>query len=352
MFNINKEKVYLKDKSTKIKLARDIKMEPEEIEIDLKKKHMLTWSAIIVILASYVVFLIVPNYLLNKFAPENFQTYLDNNPYLSFIVNFLAMGILLVVLLPFLLDILDGRKSYKQFLKNMRITKIKPILRILGLGILSAVIILALARFATYLGTIKQGFYLFDISKILGKESSLYTSLFPGIWEEVAFRGIILALLLKIYTEKKSIIVNGFLFGFFHLVNLLNFLFGVEYSLTTLVSILFQVVYATAIGFFYAYLFVKTKSLIPSIISHYLVDALIILVSNVGNVNPFLFLAIMAIVGIGILPSIINIVFVYFVYRKFPEKEDEYPQLQPEDEIEVQKEEEFSLDLNSSKEEI
>jgi membrane protease YdiL (CAAX protease family) len=262
------------------------------------------------------------------------------------------MGILLLILLPFVLDILGGRKSYKQFLKNIRITKIKPVLRILGLGILSAVIVLALARFAAYLGTIKSGFYLFDISKILGKESPLYTALFPGIWEEVVFRGIILTLLLKIYSEKKSIIINGFLFGFFHLVNLLNFLFGTEYNLITLISIFFQVIYAAAIGFFFAYLFVKTKSLIPSIIVHYLVNAFVILMINVFNVNPFIFLAIYTVVGIGILPSIINIVIVYFVYRTYPEKEEEFPQPQPDYEGDVQQEDEINLDVNSSKNEI
>jgi len=305
-------------------------MEMEEIEIDLKKNYISTWSIIIAILAMYVVFLIIPNYLLNKFASDSFRTYLLNNPYLSFLVGFLSMGVLLLFLLPFLFDILDGRKSYKLFLKNIRIIKIKPILRIIGLGVLSAAIIITLARFATYLSTIKQGFYVFDISKILGKESPLYTSLFPGIWEEVVFRGIILTLLLKIYSEKKSIILNGFLFGLFHLVNLMNYLFGTEYNINYLISTLFQVIYSTAIGFFYAYLFVKTKSLIPSILSHYLVDAFIILVTNVGNVDVVIFLAILTIVGIGILPSLINILIVNLLYKKFPEEE---APMQPIDEV-------------------
>lgn len=315
-------------------MTSDVNIELEEIERDLKKKHMFTWSAIIAILALYIIFLIVPNYLLNKFASGSFKTYLDNNPYLSFIVNFFAMGILLVILLPFLLDILDGRKSYKQFFKNMRITKIKPILRILGLGILSAVIVLALARFATYLATIKQGYYVFEIERIIETPSPLYTSLFPGIWEEVAFRGLILALLLKIYTEKKSIVINGFLFGFFHLVNLLNFLFGAEYRLDTLVSILFQVVYATAIGFFYAYLFVKTRSLIPAIISHYLIDAFVILTVPPGfyDLNHLiLYLVFLTIVGLGILPSILNILIVHILYKKFPEQEEDVSQLHPDE---------------------
>ncbi len=324
-------------------------MELEEIEIDLRKKHTITWSAIIAILAMYVIFLIIPNYLLIKFASGSFKTYLENNPYLSFLVSFLAMGILLVILLPFLLDILNGRKSYKQFLNNIRITKIKPILRILGLGILSAVIILALARFATYLGTIKQGYYVFDISRILGKESPLYTSLFPGIWEEVVFRGIILTLLLKIYSEKKSIIINGFLFGFFHLVNLLNFLFGTEYNVYYLAQILFQVLYASAIGFFYAYLFVKTKSLIPAIISHYLVDAFVSLTLPSGYYNLILYLVFLTIVGLGILPSIINIIIVQTLYKKFPEKEEERPQPLPDDVSEIQEEDVVNIDVNHSK---
>ena len=330
-------------------------MELEEIEIDLKKKYTLTWSAIIAILALYVIFLIVPNYLLNKFSSSSFKTYLENNPYLYFLVSFLAMGILLVVLLPFLLDILDGRKSYRKFLNNIRITKIKPILRILGLGILSAVIVLALARFATYLGTIQQGYYEFDISSILGKESPLYTSLFPGIWEEVAFRGIILTLLLKVYSEKKSIIINGFLFGFFHLVNLLNFLFGLEYSLNYLVQVLFQALYASAIGFFYAYLFVKTKSLIPSIISHYLIDAFVNLTLPSGFYDlkyVILYFVFLTIVGLGILPSIINIIIVHLLYKKFPELEEELPQPQPDETLDSQEKDVLIFDVNQPEEDV
>ncbi len=327
-------------------------MELEEIEIDLKKKYTITWSAIIAILAMYVIILIVPNYLLNKFASGSFKTYLENNPYLSFLVSFIAMGILLLILLPFLLDILEGRKSYKQFLKNLRITKIKPVLRILGLGILSAVIVLALARFAAYLGTIKSGFYLFDISRILGKESPLYTSLFPGIWEEVVFRGIILTMLLRIYSEKKSIIINGLLFGFFHLVNLLNFLFGTAFTIESLVSILFQVVYATAIGFFYAYLFVKTKSLIPSIISHYLIDAFLILMINVGNVDFYLFIVILTIIGIGIFPSIINLAIVGLLYKKFPEKEEEPLKPLPDEELDIHEEDVVNVDVKHSEDDV
>jgi membrane protease YdiL (CAAX protease family) len=46
--------------------------------------------------------------------------------------------------------------------------------------------------------------------------------LVPGIWEEIAFRGVILTLLLKKYSEKKSIIINGLLFGGVHFINIIQ----------------------------------------------------------------------------------------------------------------------------------
>ena len=46
--------------------------------------------------------------------------------------------------------------------------------------------------------------------------------LIPGIWEEVAFRGVILNLQLKKYSNTISIMLYGVLFGLFHLTNLIT----------------------------------------------------------------------------------------------------------------------------------
>ena len=101
--------------------------------------------------------------------------------------------------------------------------------------------------------------------------TGIWSGLRPGIWEEVAFRGVILTLLLKKYNERTAIIINTVLFTLAHLSNLLtNSGFDIMTVLTIMVGQLLFVALGTPL---LALLFVKSKSLIPSIIVHYAVDA-------------------------------------------------------------------------------
>jgi membrane protease YdiL (CAAX protease family) len=84
----------------------------------------------------------------------------------------------------------------------------------------------------------------------------------PSAFEEVAFRGIVLTVFLKKFSERNSILFSSLGFGMVHLLNLIM---GRE-----LIWVLGQVVWAFCIGLFYGYVFVRTKSLLPSMIVHYL----------------------------------------------------------------------------------
>ena len=65
---------------------------------------------------------------------------------------------------------------------------------------------------------------------------------------------------------KSAIIVSAITFGVGHIINLLN---GAE-----LIPTLIQVCYATSIGFLFVIIFYKSKSLIPCIITHCIVNSL------------------------------------------------------------------------------
>ncbi|MCG3260756.1 MAG: CPBP family intramembrane metalloprotease, partial [Candidatus Heimdallarchaeota archaeon] len=159
---------------------------------------------------------------------------------------------------------------------------------------------------------------------------NIYYALAPGIWEEVAFRGVIFALLLKKYSQKKTIIINGVMFGLFHLINLVSlfFMFGYETEiiLRLVYSTLFQVIYTTAIGILLAYLYSKTKSLISVIIIHYLIDAFITFLTFViyfpeaTMTDTIIRLLMMTTLGVGIVPCAVGCLIIYLVYRKWPNK--------------------------------
>ncbi len=92
-------------------------------------------------------------------------------------------------------------------------------------------------------------------------ETVLYAAsmLFVGFLEEMIFRGYLFRAMYK-NNVKAAIIVSGITFGMGHIVNLLN---GAK-----LLPTLMQIVYATAIGFLFTIIFVKSGSIIPCIISH------------------------------------------------------------------------------------
>ena len=86
-----------------------------------------------------------------------------------------------------------------------------------------------------------------------------------GFIEEIIFRGFLFKMMEK-SNLKSAIIVSSVTFGIGHIVNLLN---GAE-----LISTLMQICYAISIGFLFVIIFYKSKSLLPCIITHCLVNSL------------------------------------------------------------------------------
>ncbi len=93
-----------------------------------------------------------------------------------------------------------------------------------------------------------------------------------GFIEEIIFRGFLFKMMAK-NNVKSAILVSAVTFGAGHVINLLN---GAD-----LVPTLFQICYATSIGYLFVILFNKSKSLVPCIATHSLVNSLSIF--NVEN---------------------------------------------------------------------
>ena len=93
-----------------------------------------------------------------------------------------------------------------------------------------------------------------------------------GFIEELIFRGFLFRMMAK-SSINSAMIVSAVTFGIGHIVNLVN---GAE-----LIPTLMQICYATAIGYLFVIIFHKSKSLVPCIITHCLVNSLSIF--NVEN---------------------------------------------------------------------
>ncbi|MBP3686321.1 MAG: CPBP family intramembrane metalloprotease [Clostridia bacterium] len=99
-------------------------------------------------------------------------------------------------------------------------------------------------------------------------ETVLYvvTMLCVGFLEEMIFRGFLFRAMER-DSRRAAVIVSSVTFGIGHLVNRVN---G---SGAAVLETLCQIVYATAAGFLFVALFVRTDSLLPCILSHGLLNA-------------------------------------------------------------------------------
>ena len=85
-----------------------------------------------------------------------------------------------------------------------------------------------------------------------------------GFLEEIIFRGFLFKMMEK-NNVKSAIIVSSITFGIGHIVNLLN---GAD-----LVPTLMQICYAVALGYLFVIIFYKSKSLVPCVIAHALINS-------------------------------------------------------------------------------
>ena len=99
-----------------------------------------------------------------------------------------------------------------------------------------------------------------------------------GFLEEMIFRGFLFNALVR-DGVKSAIIISSVSFGIGHIVNLVN---G---SGAELLPTMLQVVYAIAIGFAFVMIYYKTKSLLPCILTHSILNSLSVF-SNEEIVTP------------------------------------------------------------------
>ncbi len=118
--------------------------------------------------------------------------------------------------------------------------------------------------------------YGFDIyTSLIEAVVYVLTMLCVGFLEEVIFRGLLFHAMKK-DNLKWAIIVSSLTFGMGHILNLFN-------GNSNLLPSLLQVLYATAAGFMFVMIYLKSNSLIPCIIAHGVFNALSVFTpANIG----------------------------------------------------------------------
>ena len=182
-------------------------------------------------------FLIVMYIVTNSYCIQNFGLY----NYKSVVVNTL-LSILLIILM-----IILKRLSYYGLAKVNNLKKylyFLPLLLILSVNLWNGININNNTHEIIY--------YILNMINV-------------GFIEEIIFRGFLFRMMEK-DNVKTAIIVSSVTFGIGHIINLFN---GGE-----LVSTLLQVCYAMSIGYLFVTIFYKSKSLVPCIITHSVMNSL------------------------------------------------------------------------------
>lgn len=123
-------------------------------------------------------------------------------------------------------------------------------------------------------------------------ETVFYTAgmLCVGFVEELIFRGFLFQAIAK-KSLKTAIVISSITFGLGHLVNLLN---GAEVLPTIL-----QMIYATAIGYLFTVFLIKSKNLIPCIVTHGVINALSAFAVEGSAANQILCTAVLTVISLG-----------------------------------------------------
>ena len=182
---------------------------------------------------------------------------------------FFSLGIVALYLMPFVLGLPNGRKALREYCHDIRLLPVQPLGRNVLLGLSLAILTLSSILLASRL----TGHFVSDASTVPALR--WVKGLTRGIWEEVFFRGIILTLFMRLRPRRTAVVLSAFVFAMMH------------FSAPSL-EVAVDVVSIFFMGLLFAYVVLKTGSLLPAMIFHYVHDVFVNWVQNTPGADPIL----------------------------------------------------------------
>ena len=226
----------------------------------------------------------------------------------------LANILIVFIVAPFVLGLPEKEQSFGDYLSEIRLTKMKPLLGLILLG-LSCYLLFAFSQAAGVLVfRLRQGLPIdgsfirrsFVVANELPPRSSSWLISIPSIFEEIIWRGVVLAAFLRVYAKPKAILFTAITFGIWHFLDILN---G-----RALIYVFGAVIWAAILGLFFAYITLKTSSLLPAMIVHYLGNLFVSAINAYIQANaPITSVAIYGVIfTFGIVPTALMILWTRF----------------------------------------
>lgn len=209
---------------------------------------------------------------------------------------------------------------YRDYLDTIRLSRVHPLVPLLLLGLSSWLILAFSQALGTIIFRISQGLSLtvpfvldtISIAEDLPPQSTSLFISFPVVFEEIAWRGIFLTLFLQHYDKRKAVILAALGFSLLHLLNL-----GGEQPA---VWVMGQLLWSFTLGLWYGYAVLKTDSLIPAMIVHWLGNAFIWSITHYlqMNASPGIQALYGMIFTLGIVPTVLLSLWIRYVSHKWP----------------------------------
>ncbi|MDJ0665597.1 MAG: CPBP family intramembrane metalloprotease [Acidimicrobiia bacterium] len=170
----------------------------------------------------------------------------------------------LLVLLPWLFGYVRSRPWLRSYLRRLRLTSGPTPSFTLWASAASVIILAALiGGLAARLDVLRGDFeFVLEDSRWF----ILILALVPGLWEELAFRGLMLSNLQQRFHRWVAVAISSLFFGLFHISNLL---------LRDFDQVIMEMILAAAVSVGWGYAVVKTGSVMPAIASHYCINVFI-----------------------------------------------------------------------------
>ena len=175
-------------------------------------------------------------------------------------------GLLVVVAIPLLHGYFGGEGWRLDYAKFMRVSLGTEPTRTAAATALSF-IVLIVVLVASAVGA---RVFSFDPAGLVEGDSwlILLAALVPAIWEELSFRGFVLANLQQRFSASVAVVISSIVFGLFHFSNL----FG---NWDDIGSVVAGVIAATTLGLGWGDVVIRTNSIVPAMVLHYLVDVIL-----------------------------------------------------------------------------
>jgi membrane protease YdiL (CAAX protease family) len=186
---------------------------------------------------------------------------------LSFGLRAIIASVAIFVIIYFLFY--QKPRNLSDYTKEFSLVKGHSWVKTISCGLSSILIYLGVALgLSMGLGILAENPFIFYQAPGDGKAGwlLLIAAINPGFFEEIGFRGLLFSNLEKKYKGWVVVILSAIFFGLFHFGSLT---IGEDPNI-----VIFFVIMGTTFGLAWGYMRLKTRSIVPSIIVHYLIDAL------------------------------------------------------------------------------